>query len=149
MVLEGKAYWCNLKEPNKFYGYYGLLLTLNKTKYLQLKKEGYQVKDTEWGYCLNIKTKPKEGYKPILVNRKEKKLKMFGEIANGSNVKVRLEPWETDNRYGHFKGFTLIAVMLLDEVPKLLYEPLVWVLCPKSLRVIAKCILLLVIAKVY
>ena len=69
--------------------------------------------------CLNIKTKPKEGYKPILVNRKEKKLKMFGEIPNGSNVKVRLEPWETDNRYGHFKGFTLIALILLDKVPKL------------------------------
>ena len=119
MILEGKAYWCNLKEPNKFYGYYGLLLTLNKTKYLQLKKEGYQVKDTEWGYCLNIKTKPREGYKPILVNRKEKKLKLFGDIPNGSHVKVRLEPWETDSRYGHFKGFTLIAVMYLDEVPKL------------------------------
>ena len=119
MILEGKAYWCNLKEPNKFYGYYGLLLTLNKTKYLQLKKEGYQVKDTEWGYCLNIKTKPKEGYKPILVNRKEKKLKMFGEIPNGSNVKVKLESFDTKHLYGTYKGFKLIAVMLLDEVPKL------------------------------
>ena len=98
MILEGKAYWCNLKEPNKFYGYYGLLLTFNKNKYLQLKKEGY---------------------KPICVNRKEKKLKMFSEIPNGSNIKVRLEPWETDNRYGHFKVFTLIAVMYLDKVPKL------------------------------
>ena len=122
MVLEGKAYWCHLKEPNKYYGYYGFLLTLNKTKYLQFKKEGYQVKDTEWGYCLNIKTKPKEGYAPIVVNRKEKKLKIFGDIPNGSNVKVRLEPWETDSRYGHFKGFTLIAVMYLDEVPKLFAE---------------------------
>ncbi len=29
------------------------------------------------------------------------------------------EAWETDNRYGHFKGFTLIAVMYLDDIPKL------------------------------
>ena len=75
--------------------------------------------DTEYGYCLNITTKPKKGYKPILVNRKEKKLKIFGEILNGSNVKVKLDAWEKDNTYGHFKGFNLIAVMLLDEVPKL------------------------------
>ena len=119
MILEGKAYWCNLKEPNKFFDYYGLLLSLNKSSYLKFKKQGYKVKDTEWGYCLDIKTKPKEGYKPILVNRKEKKLKIFGEIPNGSNVKVKLEPWETENTYGYFKGFRLIAVMYLDEVPKL------------------------------
>ena len=122
MILEGKAYWCHLKEPNKYYGYYGFLLTLNKTKYLQLKKEGYQVKDTEWGYCLNVKTKPKEGYAPILVNRKEKPLKIFGDLPNGSNVKVRLEPWETDNRFGHYKGFKIIAVMLLDKPPSLFVE---------------------------
>ena len=119
MILEGKAYWCNLKEPNKYFGYYGLLLTINRSKYLKMKKQGYQVKDTEWGLCLNIKTKPKDGYKPILVNRKEEELKIFGELLNGSNVKVRLEPWETTNTYGHFKGFEIIAVMLLDEVPKL------------------------------
>ena len=54
-----------------------------------------------------------------MVNKKEKPLKMFGEIPNGSNVKVRVDTWETNNTYGHFKGFTLIAVMFLDEVPKL------------------------------
>jgi hypothetical protein len=119
MIMEGKAYWCNLKEPNKYFGYYGLLLTINRSKYLKMKKQGYQVKDNEFGYCLNINTKPKDGYKPILVNRKEEGLKIFGELPNGSNVKVRLEPWETTNTYGHFKGFKIIAVMLLDEVPKL------------------------------
>jgi hypothetical protein len=119
MILEGKAYWCNLKEPNKFYGYYGLLTTINKSKYLKFKKEGYAVRDTEWGYCLNIRTKPKEGYKPILVNRKEKKLQLVGEIPNGSNVKVKLESFDTNHFYGTYKGFTLITVMLLDKVPKL------------------------------
>ena len=119
MVLEGKAYWCNLKAPNKLYGYYGLLITINKSKYLKFKKEGYAVRDTEHGYCLNIRTKPKKGYKPILVDRKENDLKMFGEIPNGSNVKIRIEPYDTKHLYGTYKGFTLIAVMLLDEVPKL------------------------------
>ena len=119
MVLEGKAYWCNLKQPNKLFNYYGLLITINKSKYLKFKKEGYSVRDTEYGYCLNIKTKPKKGYKPILVDRKEKKLKIFGEILNGSNVKVRAEPFESKTMYGDFKGFNLVAVMLLDEVPKL------------------------------
>ena len=119
MILEGKAYWCNLKEPNKLYNYYGLLLTLNRSKYLDFKKQGYPVKETEHGFCLNIRTKARDGYKPILVNRKEKKLKIFGDLPNGSNVKVKLKPYETKNRYGEFKGFTLIAVMLLDEVPKL------------------------------
>ena len=122
MILEGKAYWCNLKEPNKYYGYYGLLLTINRSKYLKMKKEGYQVKDTKFGLCLNIKTKPRDEYKPILVNRKEEELKIFGELPNGSNVKVKLKPWETTNTYGKFKGFELIAVMLLDEVPKLFVE---------------------------
>ena len=119
MILEGKAYWCNLREPNKLYGYYGLLITINKSKYLKFKKEGFAVRDTEWGYCLNIRTKPKEGYKPILVDRKEKKLKMFGDIPNGSNVKVRFDTFETKHLYGTYKGTTLIAVMYLDEVPKL------------------------------
>ena len=119
MILEGKAYWCNLKEPHKQFNYYGLLLTVNKSNYLKFKKQGYTVKDTEYGYCLNIRTKPKEGYKPILVDRKENSLKIFGDLPNGSHVKVRLKAWETENTYGHFKGFTLIAVMLLDEVPKL------------------------------
>ena len=119
MILEGKAYWCNLKQPNKLFNYYGLLITINKSKYLKYKKEGYSVRDTEWGYCLNIKTKPTKGYKPILVDRKEKKLKIFGEILNGSNVKVRAEPYESKTMYGDYKGFNLVAVMLLDEVPKL------------------------------
>ena len=119
MILEGKAYWCNLKEPNKLYGYYGLLITINKSKYIKFQKEGYAVRDTKHGYCLNVRTKPKKGYKPILVDRKENDLKMFGEIPNGSNVKIRIEPYDTKHLYGTYKGFTLIAVMLLDEVPKL------------------------------
>ena len=68
---------------------------------------------------MNIKTKPTKGYKPILVDRKEKKLKIFGEILNGSNVKVRAESFESKTMYGDYKGFNLLAVMLLDEVPKL------------------------------
>ena len=119
MILEGKGYWCNLKAPNKVYGYYGLLLTINKSNYIKFKKQGYTVKNTEYGYCLNIRTKPKEGYKPILVDRKEKDLKIFGDLPNGSRVKVRIEPYETKHFNGTYHGFTLIAVMLLDEVPKL------------------------------
>ena len=46
-------------------------------------------------------------------------LKIFGEILNGSNVKVRAEPFESKTMYGDYKGFNLVAVMLLDEVPKL------------------------------
>ena len=42
-----------------------------------------------------------------------------GEIPNGSNVKVKLESFDTNHLYGTYKGFKLIAVMYLDEVPKL------------------------------
>ena len=94
-------------------------LPLIKLNTCNLRRKDIKSKIQNGVTVLILKQNLKKGYKPILVNRKEKKLKMFGEIPNGSNIKVRLEPWETDNRYGHFKGFTLIAVMLLDEVPKL------------------------------
>ena len=122
MILEGKAYWCSLFTPNKFYGYYGLNLLVNKSTYNKFKKQGYPTKELEQGFTLRIMTKDKEGYEPIIVNKKEKPLKIFGEIPNGSNVKVKVDTWETNNTYGHFKGFTLIAVMYLDEVPKLFAE---------------------------
>ena len=119
MVLEGKAYWCNLFTPNTHFNYYGLNLLVNKSTYNRFKKQGYPTKELVEGFTIRITTKNKQGYEPIVVNKKEKQLKMFGEIPNGSNVKVRVDTWETNNTYGHFKGFTLIAVMFLDEVPKL------------------------------
>lgn len=39
------------------------------------------------------------------------------EIPNGTKVKVKFKEWEMDNKYGHFKGLQLIAIMLLEDLP--------------------------------
>ena len=120
MNLEGSAFCCNLNTPNRLYGYYGLLLTINKKKYQQYKKDGYSVRDTQWGYCLNLKTKAKIGYKPILINKELKKLQIFGEIPDGSKVKIKAEKNEIKHLYGTYKNFRIIEVILLDDMPSLL-----------------------------
>ena len=120
MILEGKAYWCSLFQPNtKFNSVYQISLMVNKSLYDKYKKQSYPTKKILEGYCIVMRTKTKEGYKPIVVDKKQQPLVMFGEIQNGSNVKVKFDTYETNTTYGRFKGFNLIAVMLLDDVPKL------------------------------
>jgi hypothetical protein len=42
---------------------------------------------------------------------------MDEEIPNGTKVKVKFDEWELDNKYGHFKGLRLMAIMLMEDMP--------------------------------
>ena len=47
---------------------------------------------------------------------KEKNL-MDDVVGNGSSVKVQYNEWETDNKFGTFKGLDFQAMQVLDLVP--------------------------------
>ena len=58
--------------------------------------------------------------RPQLFDKNRNTLELFEELHNGFNVMVKYNEWETiseDNKI--YKGIDLIAVILLDDEPKL------------------------------
>ena len=51
---------------------------------------------------------------PRLVDRNKNPLDVT--VGNGSKVKVQYRVWETDNKYGSFKGLDFQAMQVLDLV---------------------------------
>ena len=129
-VLEGKAYWASVTTPNTtFEPVYTVDLVVNEDVANDFEARGFKVKDlsikdenggaTSVGRALTIKRKV-NGPNGIVRNAPKlfdkNKQPMDDIVGNGSTVKVQYNEWETDNKYGKFKGLDFQAMQVLDLV---------------------------------
>ena len=129
-VLEGKAYWASVTTPNTtFEPVYTVDLVVNDDVANDFEARGFRVKDlsikdesggeTSVGRALTIKRKV-NGPNGMVRNAP----KLFDKnkqprddvVGNGSTVKVQYNEWETDNKYGQFKGLDFQAMQVIDLV---------------------------------
>ena len=129
-VLEGKAYWASVTTPNTtFEPVYTVDLVVSDDVANNFEARGVKIKDlsikdeqgspTSVGRALTIKRKV-NGPNGMVRNApklfdKEKNL-MDDVIGNGSEVKVQYNEWETDNKYGSFKGLDFQAMQVIELV---------------------------------
>jgi hypothetical protein len=129
-VLEGKAYWASVTTPNTtFEPVYTVDLVVNEDVANDFESRGFKVKDlsikdenggaTSVGRALTIKRKV-NGPNGMVRNAPKlfdkNKQPMDDVIGNGSTVKVQYNEWETDNKYGQFKGLDFQAMQVIDLV---------------------------------
>jgi len=129
-VLEGKAYWASVTTPNTtFEPVYTVDLVVDNEVANSFEARGFKIKDlsvkdenggqTSVGRALTIKRKV-NGPNGMVRNApklfdKEKNA-MDDVVGNGSHVKVQYNEWETDNKYGQFKGLDFQAMQVIDLV---------------------------------
>tara|TARA_R100001086_G_scaffold232140_2_gene153216 strand:+ start:9374 stop:9826 length:453 start_codon:yes stop_codon:yes gene_type:complete len=129
-VLEGKAYWASVTTPNTtFEPVYTVDLVVGDDVANDFESRGFKVKDlsikdenggaTPVGRALTIKRKvngPNGMVRnaPKLFDKNKEPLDVI--VGNGSTVKVQYNEWETDNKYGSFKGLDFQAMQVLDLV---------------------------------
>ena len=129
-VLEGKAYWASVTTPNTtFEPVYKVDLVVENDVANSFEARGFKIKDlsvkdenggqTSVGRALTIKRKV-NGPNGMVRNApklfdKEKNA-MDDVVGNGSHVKVQYNEWETDNKYGQFKGLDFQAMQVIDLV---------------------------------
>ena len=129
-VLEGKAYWASVTTPNTtFEPVYTVDLVVDNEVANDFEARGFKIKDlsvkdenggaTSVGRALTIKRKV-NGPNGMVRNApklfdKEKNT-MDDVVGNGSHVKVQYNEWETDNKYGQFKGLDFQAMQVIDLV---------------------------------
>jgi hypothetical protein len=129
-VLEGKAYWASVTTPNTtFEPVYTVDLVVEDDVANDFQARGFKVKDlsikdesggaTPIGRALTIKRKvngPNGMVRnaPKLFDKNKEPLDAI--VGNGSTVKVQYNEWETDNKYGNFKGLDFQAMQVLDLV---------------------------------
>jgi|TARA_R110002050_G_scaffold38780_4_gene95492 hypothetical protein len=129
-VLEGKAYWASVTSPNTtFEPVYTVDLVVDNEVANDFEARGFKIKDlsvkdenggaTSVGRALTIKRKV-NGPNGMVRNApklfdKEKNT-MDDVVGNGSHVKVQYNEWETDNKYGQFKGLDFQAMQVIDLV---------------------------------
>ena len=129
-VMEGKAFWCKLYEPDiEFNPRWSLRLVPSQIEQQRFKKFGYkmqmeQINNQDFGLSVYMYRKVKHMddvlERPQLFDKNKNTLELFEELQNGFNVMVKYNEWETisgDNKI--YKGIDLIAVILLDDEPKL------------------------------
>jgi hypothetical protein len=129
-VLEGKAYWASVTTPNTtFEPVYTVDLVVADDVANDFQARGFKVKDlsikdesggsTPIGRAITIKRKvngPNGMVRnaPKLFDKNKEPLDTI--VGNGSTVKVQYNEWETDNKYGSFKGLDFQAMQVLDLV---------------------------------
>ena len=129
-VLEGKAYWASVTTPNTtFAPVYTVDLVVADDVADDFQARGFKIKDlsvkdesggsTSVGRALTIKRKvngPNGMVRnaPKLFDKSKEPLDTI--VGNGSTVKVQYNEWETDNKYGSFKGLDFQAMQVLDLV---------------------------------
>ena len=129
-VLEAKAYWASVTTPNTtFEPVYTVDLVVEDDVANEFQARGFKVKDlsvkdesggaTPIGRALTIKRKvngPNGMVRnaPKLFDKNKEPLDAI--VGNGSTVKVQYNEWETDNKYGSFKGLDFQAMQVLDLV---------------------------------
>jgi len=126
-IQEGRAYWASITSPNTRYEpVYTVDLVLDDEVADKFESEGYRVKtlivnDEVVGRSINIKRKVNKangnGMNKVPLLLDKNKVPMDELIGNGSLVKVQYNEWETENKFGKFKGLDLQAVQVLDLVP--------------------------------
>ena len=129
-VLEAKAYWASVTTPNTtFEPVYTVDLVVADDVADDFQARGFKIKDlsvkdesggsTSVGRALTIKRKvnvPNGMVRnaPKLFDKSKEPLDTI--VGNGSTVKVQYNEWETDNKYGSFKGLDFQAMQVLDLV---------------------------------
>ena len=129
-VIEGKAFWSWIHEPNiSSNPEWSLRIVPSENEQQRFKKAGYkmqmeQINNKDYGLSIFIRRKVKHMddvlERPLLFDKDKKKLELFERLPNGSNVMVKYNEWKSvlpNNK--SIKGIDLIAVMLLDETPSL------------------------------
>ncbi len=129
-IIEGKAFWSWLHEPNiSSNPEWSLRIVPSEIEQQRFKKAGYkmqmeQINNKDFGLSIFIRRKVKHMddvlERPLLFDKDKKKLELFERLPNGSNVMVKYNEWESvlpNNK--PIKGIDLIAVMLLDKTPSL------------------------------
>ena len=126
-IQEGRAYWASITSPNTRYEpVYTVDLVLDDESANKFESEGYRVKtlivnDEVVGRAINIKRKVNKangnGQNKVALLLDKNKIPMDELIGNGSLVKVQYNEWETENKFGKFKGLDLQAVQVLDLIP--------------------------------
>jgi hypothetical protein len=126
-IQEGRAYWASITSPNTRYEpVYTVDLVLDDEVADKFESDGYRVKtlivnDEVVGRSINIKRKVNKangnGMNKVPLLLDKNKIPMDELIGNGSLVKVQYNEWETENKFGKFKGLDLQAVQVLDLVP--------------------------------
>ena len=129
-VIEGKAFWSWIHEPNiSSNPEWSLRIVPSEIEQQRFKKAGYkmqmeQINNKDFGLSIFIRRKVKHMddvlERPLLFDKDKKKLELFESLPNGSNVMVKYHEWESvlpNNK--SIKGIDLIAVMLLDKTPSL------------------------------
>jgi hypothetical protein len=129
-VLEGKAYWASVTTPNTtFEPVYTVDLVVKDDVANDFEARGFKVKnlsikdenggETSVGRALTIKRKV-NGPNGMVRNAPKlfdkNKQSMDEVVGNGSTVKVQYNEWETDNKYGQFKGLDFQAMQVLELV---------------------------------
>lgn len=129
-VLEGKAYWASVTTPNTtFEPVYTVDLVVADDVANDFEARGFKVKNLSIkdesggsmpiGRAITIKRKvngPNGMVRnaPKLFDKNKDTLDTI--VGNGSTVKVQYNEWETDNKYGQFKGLDFQAMQVLDLV---------------------------------
>ena len=129
-VLEGKAYWASVTTPNTtFEPVYTVDVVVDEEVANSFEARGFKVKEmsvkdengsaTPIGRALTIKRKVNGANgmvrsAPKLFDKNKEPLDTI--VGNGSTVKVQYNEWETDNKYGRFKGLDFQAMQVLDLV---------------------------------
>jgi len=129
-VIEGKAFWSWLHEPNiSSNPEWSLRIVPSEIEQQRFKKAGYkmqmeQIDNKDFGLSFFIRRKVKHMddvlERPLLFDKDKNKLELFEKLPNGSNVMVKYNEWESvlpNNK--SVRGIDLIAVMLLDKTPSL------------------------------
>ena len=129
LVVEGKAFWCFLNEPNiQFEPQWSLRLVGSELEQRIFNHGGFGMrmeqldgKDVGLSVLMRRKVRSMDDVlkKPILLDKNQNRLELFEELPNGSNVKVKYKCWERTHPFEDnvVKGIDLMAVMLLDETP--------------------------------
>lgn len=129
-VLEGKAYWASVTTPNTtFEPVYTVDVVVDEEVANRFEARGFKVKEMSikdengsaipLGRAVTIKRKvngANGSVRPAPKLFDKNKEPMDTIIGNGSTVKVQYNEWETDNKYGSFKGLDFQAMQVLDLV---------------------------------
>ena len=124
-VVSGKAYWASITSPNTtFEPVYTVDLVVDDATADDFLARGFKVKELTIneetvGRAITIKRKVNgaEGrVRPAPKLFDKDKVPMDEVVGNGSDVKVQYAEWETQNKYGDFKGLDLQAVQVIDLV---------------------------------
>ena len=124
-VLEGKAYWSNIHEPDSEYfnPTYRLNLTISPEKSAKLASEGVKIQRLDYKthdqYFFMLQKKACYGDidypAPAVYDKEGNKFELDDEIPNGHPVKVKFRI--VKGKSYDSKVASLIAIKLLEDIP--------------------------------